>query len=61
MWYLSRSSYPKAGLIKSFAPLFFDYAAEAAADRMEELGLINDHDYAGSRLERLMADKGMSP
>ena len=27
---------------------------------MEELGLINDHDYAGRRLERLMADKGMS-
>ena len=60
MWYLSRSSYPKAGLIKKLCASFPDYAAEAAADRMEELGLINDRDYAGRRLERLMADKGMS-
>ena len=60
MWYLSRSSYPKAGLIKKLCVSFPDYAAEAAADRMEELGLINDRDYAGRRLERLMADKGMS-
>ncbi len=60
MWYLSRSSYPKAGLIKKLCASFPDYAAVAAADRMEELGLINDRDYAGRRLERLMADKGMS-
>ena len=46
MWYLSRSSYPKAGLIKKLCASFPDYAAEAAADRMEELGLINDRDYA---------------
>ena len=60
MWYLSRSSYPKAGLIKKLRASFPGHAAEAAADRMEELGLINDRDYAGRRLERLMADKGMS-
>ena len=34
MWYLSRSSYPKAGLIKKLCASFPDYAAEAAADRM---------------------------
>lgn len=60
MWYLSRSSYPKAGLIKKLRASFPGHAAEAAADRMEELGLINDRDYAERRLERLMADKGMS-
>lgn len=60
MWYLSRSSYPKAALIKKLSAAFPSYAAEAAADRMEELGFINDADYANRRLQVLMHNKGMS-
>jgi regulatory protein len=60
MWYLSRSSLPKAGLIKKLGTAFPEYACLTAADRMEELGLINDKDYASRRLERLLCEKKVS-
>lgn len=61
MWYLSRSSLPKAGLIKKLAVAFPDYAATTAADRMEQLGLIDDNQYAERKLERLLTEKRVSP
>ena len=48
MWYLSRSSMPKEKLRKKLAEKFPDYAAAAASDRAEELGFVDDAEYACS-------------
>lgn len=60
MWYISRSDYPKNALIKKLLASFPDYAAEAAAERMEELGLLNDASYAERRIQRILDEKHVS-
>ena len=60
MWYLSQSDHAKAALIKKLSSAFPDYAAEAAAERMEELGLLNDTAYANRRIQRLLDEKSVS-
>ena len=53
MWYVSQSDYCKKGLVKKLLNSFPEYAAIAAVDRLEELGLINDSSYALRRLQRI--------
>ncbi len=60
MWYVSRSDHSKKGLIKKLSAAFPRYAAEAAADRLEELGIINDFNFAERRLQRILEDKKVS-
>ena len=60
MWYLSRSDCSKKTLIEKLARSFPDYACELAADRMEELGLINDEIYAKRKFERTINEKKVS-
>lgn len=60
MWYLSRSSMPKEKLRKKLAEKFQDYAAAAAADRAEELGLVDDAEYAKRKLQLLIDNKKVS-
>ena len=60
MWYISQSDHSKNALIKKLSAAFPDYAAEAAAERMEELGLINDTAYAERRIQRLLNEKSVS-
>lgn len=60
LWYLSQSDHPKKGLIKKLLVSFPEYAAVNAADRMEELGLIDDLRYAERRLQRILEDKKVS-
>ena len=60
MWYLSRSGCSKKALIDKLLRAFPKEAAIAAADRMEELGYINDEAYAKARLPRIMEEKKVS-
>ncbi len=60
MWYISQGDSPKKALIKKLMNSFPEYAALAAAERMEELGLINDRAYAKRRLERILEEKKVS-
>lgn len=60
MWYLSQSDHPKKALIKKLSASFPQYAAVAAADRCEELGIINDASYAERRLQRILNEKKVS-
>lgn len=60
MWYLSRSGCSKKVLIDKLLRAFPKEAAIAAADRMEELGYINDEAYAKARLPRIMEEKKVS-
>lgn len=60
MWYVSQSDHSKKGLIKKLSAAFPDYAANAAAERLEELGLINDQAFAERRLQRILEDKKVS-
>ena len=60
MWYVSQSDHSKKGLIKKLSAAFPDYAAIAAAERLEELGLINDQAFAERRLQRILEDKKVS-
>lgn len=60
MWYLSRSSMPKEKLRKKLAEKFPDYAAAAASDRAEELGFVDDAEYAKRKLQLLIDNKKVS-
>lgn len=60
MWYLSRGDCAKKALVSKLLRGFPDYAAEAAAERMEELGLLNDAEYAKRRLQRIIDEKKVS-
>ena len=60
MWYLSRSSMPKEKLRKKLCENFPDYAAQCAVDRAEELGFINDADYAARKIQLLIDNKKVS-
>ncbi len=60
VWYLSQSDYPKNALIKKLLLSFPEYAAVAAVDRMQELGLIDDSRYAERKLQRILDDKKVS-
>lgn len=60
MWYLSRSSMPKEKLRKKLAEKFPDYAAVAASDRAEELGFVDDAEYAKRKLQLLIDNKKVS-
>lgn len=60
MWYLSRSSMPKEKLRKKLAEKFPNYAAAAAADRAEELGFVDDAEYAKRKLQLLIDNKKVS-
>ncbi len=60
MWYLSRGDCSRKGLMTKLRRAFPDYACEAAADRMEELGFINDETYAKRRLQRIIDEKKVS-
>jgi regulatory protein len=60
MWYISQSDHSKKGLIKKLSAAFPDYAANAAAERLEELGLVNDQAFAERRLQRILEEKKVS-
>lgn len=60
MWHLSRSSMPKEKLRKKLSEKFPDYAAAAAADRAEELGFVDDSEYAKRKLQLLIDNKKVS-
>ncbi len=60
MWYLSRSGCSKKTLIDKLLRAFPKEAAIAAANRMEELGYIDDEAYARTRLPRIMEEKKVS-
>ncbi len=60
MWYLSRSDCSRATLIEKLNKAFPKYASEAAADRMEELGFLNDEKYARYKFERILSEKWVS-
>ena len=60
MWYLSHSDCSRAMLIEKLSKSFPDYACIAAADRMEELGFLNDEKYARYKFERILNEKKVS-
>lgn len=60
MWYLSRGDCSRKTLCDKLKRAFPEYACEAAADRMEELGFINDAAYAERRLQRIIDEKKVS-
>lgn len=60
MWYLSHSDCSRAMLIEKLSKSFPDYACKAAADRMEELGFLNDEKYARYKFERILNEKKVS-
>ena len=60
MWYLSRSDCSRATLIEKLSKAFPEYAGETAADRMEELGFLNDEKYARHKFERILAERKVS-
>lgn len=60
MWYLSHSDCSRATLIEKLGKSFPDYACKAAADRMEELGFLNDEKYARHKFERILNEKKVS-
>lgn len=60
MWYLSHSDCSRAMLIEKLSNSFPDYACIAAADRMEELGFLNDEKYARYKFERILNEKKVS-
>lgn len=60
MWYLSRGDCSKKGLIEKLKRSFPDYACAVAANRMEELGFINDEAYAKRRLQKIIDEKKVS-
>ncbi|MBQ1183099.1 MAG: RecX family transcriptional regulator [Clostridia bacterium] len=60
MWYLSRSDCSRATLIEKLSKAFPEYASETAADRMEELGFLNDEKYARHKFERILAERKVS-
>jgi regulatory protein len=60
LWYVSRGDCPKKALFTKLKRAFPDYAAEAAVERLEELGLINDTEYAKRRLQLVVDAKKVS-
>ncbi len=60
MWYLSRSDCSRKKLIEKLMRSFPEYACISAADRMEELGFIDDESYARRKFERIIAEKKVS-
>ena len=58
--YLSQGNCAKKTLITKLKRAFPEFAAIAAAERMEELGLINDEEYAKGRLRRILDEKHVS-
>ena len=60
MWYLSRSDCSRKTLVEKLNKAFPEYASELAADRMEELGFLNDEKYARHKFERILAEKRVS-
>lgn len=60
MWYISRQDMPKEKLRRKLLECFPDYAAEAAVDRVVELGFVNDLEYARRRLKLIMDTKKVS-
>lgn len=60
LWYLSRKSMSRAGLVSKLKPRFGEAAANTAADRMEELRFLNDADYAERRMELILQNKKVS-
>lgn len=60
LWLLSSRSHSKKELTDKIRRTNSAEAAEKAADRMEELGLVNDADFARRYADRLIFTKGMS-
>ena len=60
LWLISYRSHSKKELTDKIRRTCDSEAAEKAADRMEELGLINDRDYAVRLTEHLLFGKHMS-
>ena len=60
MWYLSRGDCSRKTLVDKLRRSFPEYACIAAADRMEELGFINDEAYSKHRLQRIIETKKVS-
>ncbi len=60
MWYLSRSTMCKKALFNKLKKAFPDYAATAAVERMTELRVIDDNDYAVRKLQKIVDDKKVS-
>lgn len=60
MWYLSRSSMPKEKLRRKLLENFPDYAATIATERAEELGFVDDAEYAKRKLQLLIDQKKVS-
>jgi len=60
LWLLSRRDYSKKELIKKLSDISDEMCAADAAERMEELGLINDEKFAQRYAEKLSAAKYLS-
>lgn len=61
LWYLERGDVSKKQLIEKLKRAFPASAAQKAADRMEELGLIDDRRYAEMLANSLVNTKKVSP
>lgn len=61
MWKLSFKGYSRYEMIKTLRPEYGPAAAEAAADRLCELGLINDEAYAARLAEKYINIKKCAP
>jgi regulatory protein len=60
MWYISQSSCSRKTLIDKLKKAFPEFAAVEAVDRMEELGFIDDFEYAKRRIQRIVEEKKVS-
>ncbi len=60
MWYISQSACSKKTLIDKLKKSFPEYAAVSAVERMEELGFIDDLEYAKRRIQRIVDEKKVS-
>ncbi len=60
MWYMSRGDCSRKTMYDKLKRSFPEYACAAACDRLEELGLLNDAEYAVRRLQRIIETKKVS-
>ncbi len=60
-WHLERQDFSKKGLETKLRRSFPDYAAAYAAQKCEDLGLINDERYAANLAERYVNGKLVAP
>ncbi len=61
LYLLEYRSHSKRELVEKIRPLYGEEAAQAAADRMEEIGLVNDEEFARQYAQQLLERKRLAP